>query len=324
MRQKTTLRQRLFHEVKKTALATLYFLVGFNLLALMFTLLAPEDGEPAVLFGGATLAALIVGKVIMVSDGVFRRFAKGRGSFLRNVALKAVVFSLLVVVVLAVEELVHGVSADGLSWGEAFVQLRDNAAGGTRFLARFSYLMVLFSGYCFLFEIDRYFVGTSVGEIVTSKYRQPRNVTCTVMQLQLVERVPHDRPDRHAAAATELYEVFSRIAHEAGASLQAYRGQGGTVLWEQPVSRAVCQDLFDAMATYLDDHAEEHRARYGRALQLRGGAAQGTVLVLEVTSGDRREVIRSGEAIDRAEDIERAHVAPGLVFESGFPERTSA
>ncbi len=137
MRQKKTLRQRLFQEVKKTALAMLYFLVGFNLLALMFALLAPEDRAHAVRFGGATLATLIVGKIIVVSDGVFRHFAKGSSSFLRNVAFKAVVFSLVVVVMLAAEELVHGVTADGLSWGESLLQLRENAAGGARFLARF-------------------------------------------------------------------------------------------------------------------------------------------------------------------------------------------
>ena len=320
MRRKTTLRQRLFHDVWKTALATLYFLVGFNLLALMLALLAPGHHEPAILFSGATLAALVVGKVIVVSDGVFRHFAKGTSSFLRNVAFKAVVFSVIVIVVLAAEELVRGVIADDLSWGESFVQLHENAAGGTRFLARFSYLMVLFSGYCFLFEIDRYFVGTSVGAIVTSKYRQPRNAMCTVMQLQHVEPVRHDRPDLRVAVTTELYEVFSRLTNEAGGSLQAYRGRGGTVFWDQPISRTACQDLFNAMAKYLADHAEDHSARYGRAMQLRGGAAQGMVLVLEVTSGDRREVIRSGEAIDRAEDLARAHVSPGLVFDPGFPE----
>lgn len=320
MRQKSTLKQRLLHEVKKTALATLYFLVGFNLLALMLALLAPGYREAAVLFGTATVAALLVGKVILVFDGIFRRLAKGRSSFLRNVTLKSLVFTLVVVALLAAEELVHGVASEGLSWGESFVRLRENAAGGTRFLARFSYLMVLFSGYSFLFEIDRYFVGTTVGEIVTSKYRQPRHAQRTAMQIQLVEPIPYDQPDLRAAVTSEVYDVFSRLTHEAGGSFQAYRGRGGLVLWDHPASRASCQELFDAMSAYLDDHSEDHRARYGQALELRGGAAQGMVLVMEVTSGDRREVIRSGEAIDRAEDLEPAREVPGLVFDPKFPE----
>ncbi len=84
MRRKTKLRQRLFHGVKKTALTTLHFLVGFNLLALMFALLAPGYRDPAVLFGGATIAALLAGKVVLVADGILRRLVEGRGSFVRN------------------------------------------------------------------------------------------------------------------------------------------------------------------------------------------------------------------------------------------------
>ena len=78
------------------------------------------------------------------------------------------------------------------------------------------------------------------------------------------------------------------------------------------------------MSGYLDSRSNDHRARYGQALRLRAGAAQGMVLVMEVTSGDRREVIRSGDAIDRAEDLERAHEEPGLVFDPEFPESVSA
>ncbi len=88
-------------------------------------------------------------------------------------------------------------------------------------------------------------------------------------------------------------------------------------------ARAACQELFDAMSAYLDDRSEDHRARYGQALQLRGGAAQGMVLVMEVTSGDRREVIRSGDAIDRAEDLELAREEAGLVIDPEFPNLTS-
>ena len=216
MMQKTPLRQRLLHEVKKTALATLYFLVGFNLLALMFALLAPGYREPTALFATATVAGLLVGKVIIVSDGIFRRLVKGSGSFASNVAFKSVAFTLLVVAMLAAEELVHGVVSEGLSWGESLVQLRESAAGGARFLARFSYLIVLFTGYCFLFEIDRYFVGTTVGEIVTSKYRRPRYAQRTVMRIELVEQMPYDQPDLRAVVASELYEVFSRLTREAG------------------------------------------------------------------------------------------------------------
>ena len=99
--------------------------------------------------------------------------AKGRASMLGEISVKSVAFALIVAAVLAAEELVKGV-VGGLGWAESLARLVENAASGRRLVARFSYLTVLFWVYYFLFAIDRYFIGATVGEIVRSKFRRPR------------------------------------------------------------------------------------------------------------------------------------------------------
>ncbi len=53
--------------MRKTALATAFFLFGFNLLALLLAALAPGSNDPLSLFVAATLAALVVGKVMVIA-----------------------------------------------------------------------------------------------------------------------------------------------------------------------------------------------------------------------------------------------------------------
>ena len=51
-----SIKEKVIHEVKKTALVTVYFLVGFNLLALLLVLLDAGFRDPQTLFVAAVMA----------------------------------------------------------------------------------------------------------------------------------------------------------------------------------------------------------------------------------------------------------------------------
>ena len=312
-------KEKIVHELKKTALITLYFFVGFNLLALLFALLAPEFRDPATLFVSATLAALVVGKVMVVTEGLLRRYLLRRGTFLSAVLKKSLLFTLVVLVAMAAEEIVHGVLADGLAFAESWEHLWAHASL-PRFLARSVYLIVLFALYGFIFELDPYFGNRSVLELVLSKYRRPVSGEFIVMRLGLVDPIPADRSAERAALAGELYHEFSREAGAVGGQLELYEGKRAAVIWPQSdqISARTCIELFQSLASYLSDREDSYRERFGIPLRLRAGVDRGPIQTLEVAGPSTREIIRDGASLDRADFIERWNDTPSIAVSEEF------
>ena len=122
-----SLKQTILHEVHKTALATAFFLVGFNLLALLLVTLAPGPNAPLSLFAAATLAALVVGKIMVVADALLNRILQRRGTLIVSVVKKAAALTVVVLLALTVEALIHGMRAEGLTLGESWHHLAEQA-----------------------------------------------------------------------------------------------------------------------------------------------------------------------------------------------------
>ncbi len=309
-----SLKAKIIHEVRKTALVTIYFLIGFNLLALLLALMAPGFRDTRTLFASATVAALLVGKVMVVTEGlVSRRLSRGH-SFLRTVLTKSVIFTVVILAAMAFEEVVHGVIADDLSWSAAWHHLREEASWA-RFTARSVYLIVLFGLYSFIFELDQFFGADGVADIVLSRYRQPVASDVWVMRMGLLEDVSPDRDAERARMAQELYPAIERVVTEHGAELEWYSGKRGVAFVpDGPEAARQCVALFAAVQHVLDGHADVIRQRLGVGPALKAGVARGVVHAVEVVGQETRRIVRDGGAVDVATELDQQNPQAALLF----------
>jgi len=316
-----SLKTTIIHEVRKTALITVYFLIGFNLLALLLALMAPGFRDPGTLFAGATVAALLVGKVMVVTEGIMvRRLSRGH-SFLRTVLTKSVVFTIVILAAMALEEVLHGVIADNLTWSAAWHHFREEASWA-RFAARSVYLVVLFGLYSFIFELDQFFGVDGVSDIVLSRYRQPVAADVWVMRMGLLESVRSDRDAERARIAQELYPAIERAVIEHGAELEWYSGKRGVAFVpDGPDAAQRCVELFAAVQHVLDGRAALIRERLGVGPALKAGVARGVVHAVEVVGQATRRIVRDGEAVDVATELDARNVQPVMLFASDLGER---
>jgi hypothetical protein len=309
-----SLKAKIIHEVRKTALVTIYFLIGFNLLALLLALMAPGFRDSRTLFASATVAALLVGKVMVVTEGLMRRRLSRGHSFLRTVLTKSVIFTVVILVAMAFEEVLHGVIADDLTWGAAWHHLREEASWA-RFAARSVYLVVLFGLYSFIFELDQFFGADGVADIVLSRYRQPVATEAWVMRMGLVEPVPAERDAERARIAQELYPAVERVVTEHGAALEWYSGKRGVVFVpDGPDAGPRCVALFTDVQRVVEGHADAIRTRLGVEPTLKAGVARGIVHAVEVVGQDTRRIVRDGGAVDAAAELDLRNARSAMLF----------
>src|ERR1700704_125325 len=129
-------------QVKHALPPTIFFFVGFNLILWTKRLILEEHG---VEFGGfltAIVAALLVGKAVLVTDNMpfMRRF--DGAPMIQPILFKSAIYWLCVLIVRLAEEFVHFVAAGG-----AIAAFGDHLADHfsvARFLSIQIWLMVLF------------------------------------------------------------------------------------------------------------------------------------------------------------------------------------
>jgi magnesium-transporting ATPase (P-type) len=141
--------------VKKALPPTIFFFVGFNLIWWTKRLILEEHGIEFRGFFTATVAALLVGKAVLVTDHLafMRRF--DGAPLIQPILFKSAIYWLCVLVVRVVERLVHFLAADG-----AIVDFPDHLAdhfSWSRFLSIQIWLMVLFLVYVTIHELNMLF-----------------------------------------------------------------------------------------------------------------------------------------------------------------------
>ena len=110
--------RRAFHwwiaQVRHALPPTIFFFVGFNLILWTKRLILAEHGVEFSGFLTATLAALLVGKAVLVTDNLpfMRRF--DGAPMIQPIMFKSAIYWLCVLIVRLAERLVHFLAAGGV------------------------------------------------------------------------------------------------------------------------------------------------------------------------------------------------------------------
>src|SRR3954453_5747801 len=142
-------------KVKHALPPTIFFFVGFNLILYTKRLILQEHGIEFSGFFTSLVAALLVGKAVLLTDNMrfMRRF--DGAPMLQPILFKSAIYWLCVLIVRLAEELVHFVAAGG-----AITDFGDHFAGQfplARFLSIQIWLMVLFLVYVTMHELNELF-----------------------------------------------------------------------------------------------------------------------------------------------------------------------
>ncbi|APV51932.1 hypothetical protein BWI17_21005 [Betaproteobacteria bacterium GR16-43] len=142
-------------QVKHMLPPTIFFAIGFNLILFTRWMTLQEHGIPFTNFFAATLAALLVGKVVLVVDNLpfMRRF--DGAPLIQPILFKSAIYWVCVFVFRIAEGLVHFL-IDGGALG-AFPDFLVAQFSWPRFLAIQIWLMVLFLVYVTAHELDTLF-----------------------------------------------------------------------------------------------------------------------------------------------------------------------
>ena len=142
-------------QVKHALPPTIFFFVGFNLILWTKRLILQEQGVEFSGFFTAIVAALLVGKAVLVTDNLpfMRRF--DGAPMIQPILFKSAIYWVCVLIVRLAEEVVHFVAAGGAiaAFGDHFV----NHFSLPRFLSIQIWLMVLFLAYVTIHELNQLF-----------------------------------------------------------------------------------------------------------------------------------------------------------------------
>lgn len=142
------------HEFRQALPPTLFFFIGFNLILLSKRLFLAEYLIQAGGFMVATMAALVVGKTVLVADKLpfLRRF--DNAPLIRPILFKSVVYTALTTVARLLERLAHYLIDGGQIGGGAFVAELLGDFSWSRFIAIQIWVFALFLIYVTASEIN--------------------------------------------------------------------------------------------------------------------------------------------------------------------------
>lgn len=142
-------------EVKEMIPPVIFFFVAFHIICIIRALMLKQYGVSMSAVAGATVAALIVGKVVLLTDALpfIDRYPHPKRPLIYNIVWKTVIYTLAALVVHYLEHLVP-VWWKAKSLVEANRTLLDEIVW-PHFLAIQLCLLVLFFMYCSIRELGR-------------------------------------------------------------------------------------------------------------------------------------------------------------------------
>jgi len=145
------------HEIREVIPPTLFFFVGFNLILFTKRLFLQQYLIQYAGFFIATTGALIVGKVVLVANGMvfLRRFDYAPLAY--PILFKTVVYTALVGVVRLLEALIHYLVAGGVLGGGRFIEHVLGTWSWPRFTATQLWIFVLFLIWVTITELNKLF-----------------------------------------------------------------------------------------------------------------------------------------------------------------------
>lgn len=134
---------------------TIFFFIGFNLIMFTRWMTLEEHGIPFANFLGATLAALLVGKAVLVVDNLRFMHRFDGAPMIQPILFKSAIYWVCVFVFRVIEGLVHFLLEGGALVD--FPRFLAEHFSWPRFLAIQVWLMVLFLVYVTAHELNRLF-----------------------------------------------------------------------------------------------------------------------------------------------------------------------
>jgi len=223
----TTLLQRVvtwwLAQVKHALPPTIFFFVGFNLILLTKRLILQEHGIEFSGFFTAIVAALLVGKAVLVTDNLpfMRRF--DGAPMIQPILFKSAIYWLCVFIVRLAEELIRFVAAGG-----AIADFSDHLVNHfslARFLSIQIWLMVLFLAYVTIHELNELFGDGELYRLFfrwrssEAKLTRRQRIRLLTRLNRLTEANPIEAfSERTSPAHTELVAVLHQLASPPTAS----------------------------------------------------------------------------------------------------------
>ena len=210
-------------QVKHALPPTIFFFVGFNLILWTKRLILQEHGIEFSGFFTALVAALLIGKAVLVTDNLpfMRRF--DGAPMIQPILFKSAIYWVCVLIVRLAEELVHFVAAGG-----AIADFGDHFAGQfplARFLSIQIWLMVLFLVYVTIHELNALFGDGELYRLFfrwrssEAKLTRRQRIRLLTRLNRLTEANPIEAfSDRTSPVHTELVAILHQLASPPAAS----------------------------------------------------------------------------------------------------------
>jgi hypothetical protein len=204
-------------QLKHALPPTIFFFVGFNLILWTKRLILEEHGVEFSGFFTATVAALVVGKAVLITDKLpfMRRF--DGAPIIQPILFKSAIYWLCVLIVRLAERLVHFLAAGGAI--AVFPEHLVQHLSWSRFLSIQIWLMVLFLAYVTIHELDLLFGDGELFRVFfrwrssDAKLTRRQRIRLLTRLNRLTETTPIDAfSERTSPAHAELVEILHRLA----------------------------------------------------------------------------------------------------------------
>jgi hypothetical protein len=210
-------------QVKHALPPTIFFFVGFNLILWTKHLILQEHGVEFSGFFTAIVAALLVGKAVLVTDNLpfMRRF--DGAPMIQPILFKSAIYWLCVLIVRMAEEVVRFVAAGGAiaAFGDHFA----NHFSLPRFLSIQIWLTVLFLVYVTIHELNELFGDGELYRLFfrwrasEAKLTRRQRIRLLTRLNRLTEANPIEAfSDRTSPVHTELVAILHELASPPAAS----------------------------------------------------------------------------------------------------------
>jgi hypothetical protein len=211
---------RVAHEIREALPATIFFLVGFNFVVLTMNLAVADRAIEVSSFVAATLAALVVGKSVLVANRMpyIRRY--DRAPLILPILFKTAFYSIVVFLVRLLERLLHFTLVER-NRPRGFISNLLVTFSWDRFLALNLWICALFLVFVTATEVARLFTPAAIERLFfTSRPSDLRlNRRQRIRELLLLSRLADEHPiselrDPKSVAHEEMINSLERLARQ--------------------------------------------------------------------------------------------------------------
>ena len=210
-------------QVKHAVPPTIFFFVGFNLILWTKQLILEEHGIDYTGFFTATVAALLVGKAVLVTDNLPFMRSFDSGPMIRPILFKSAIYWVCVLIVRLAERLVHFIAASGAI--ADFPGYLVGQLSWSRFLSIQIWLMVLFLVYVTTHELNMLFGDGELYRLFfrwrssEAKLTRRRRIRLLTRLNRLTEVHPIEVfSERGSSVHAELVEILRELGSQPAAS----------------------------------------------------------------------------------------------------------